>query len=134
MFGSLKRNIFIQKYTAFLLAGLPSFIIAIFINWLLVDFFEFNKLFSYAFVQLFQVVLNFFMCKFFVFKNKSKLNVINQFFQFITGIVFFRFLDWIIYSLIISNFDIYFIFVQVSNTIIFSLFKFLYTKNILEVK
>lgn len=134
MFSLFKRNIFIKKYTAFLLAGLPSFIMAIFINWLFVDIIEFNKLISYAFVQLFQVVLNFFMCKFFVFKNKNKLNIIKQFFQFTIGIVFFRFLDWIIYSLIISNFEIYFIFVQIFNTIIFSLFKFLYSKNILEVK
>lgn len=134
MFSLFKRNIFIKKYTAFLLAGLPSFIMAIFINWLFVDIIELNKLISYAFVQLFQVVLNFFMCKFFVFKNKNKLNIIKQFFQFTIGIVFFRFLDWIIYSLIISNFEIYFIFVQIFNTIIFSLFKFLYSKNILEVK
>ena len=134
MFSLFKRNIFIKKYTAFLLAGLPSFIMAIFINWLFVDIIEFNKLISYAFVQLFQVVLNFFMCKFFVFKNKNKLNIIKQFFQFTIGIVFFRFLDWIIYSLIISNFEIYFIFVQIFNTIILSLFKFLYSKNILEVK
>ena len=133
MLDYIKSTNFLSNYSAFMLAGFPSFLLAIFLNWIMVEYISFDKLISYAIIQILQVVINFFMCKIFVFK-KNKNRIINQFIKFSAGIILFRILDWSFYTLIIFNTDIHFIIIQISNTIIFSIMKFFYSKRVLEKK
>lgn len=123
---------FLRKLINFLIAGLPSFFIALPINYVLVTYFNFAKPLAYIIVLLIQVVINFFMLRRFVFKKHSTEKIYLQFIKFFSGISFFRLLDWGLYSLVVSFTSINFIFVQIANVAIFSVLKFLFSKKILE--
>ena len=114
------------------LAGLPSFLIAIPLNWLLVEYFFLQKPVAYMITLFFQVTVNFFMLRIFVFKDRTEENVLRNYFRFLYGIAFFRFLDWGLYSLLVRYTGIYFLVVQIGNVVIFSLAKFFYSKKIME--
>ncbi|RLD60754.1 MAG: hypothetical protein DRI95_15050, partial [Bacteroidetes bacterium] len=58
--------------------------------------------------------------------------ILNEYYKFFIGIAFFRFLDWGLYSIIVSLSPINYLIVQLGNVFIFSIAKFLYSKKILE--
>ena len=113
-------------------AGLPSFAIAVPLNWFLVEQLSWNKALAYALVLVFQVTLNFFMCRWFVFKNKKDTPVLMQFGQFMSGILFFRLADWALYIVLVNMLNLYFLAVQVANIFIFAILKFKYSQRIME--
>ena len=123
---------FIIKFFKFLLAGLPAFIVAIPLNYVLVSLFDIYKPLAYVIVLFIQVSINFFIVRRFVFHNKGCDNIITEYYKFFIGISFFRFLDWVLYSTIVSLTPINYLIVQLGNVFIFSVAKFLYSKKILE--
>tara|TARA_Y100001970_G_C14259267_1_gene878361 strand:+ start:10992 stop:11405 length:414 start_codon:yes stop_codon:yes gene_type:complete len=126
-----KIKLFFKHYIKFLLAGVPSLIIALPLNLFLVESLGFNKAFSYGLVLCLQITLNFFVLKKYVFKASNKRNFVDSFLKFFAGIAIFRLIDWILYSFIVSFFPGFYILIQLSNVIIFSSIKFRYSKNVI---
>ena len=122
----------LKKLVKFLIAGLPSFLVAVPLNWLLVTRWGFPKGPAYALVLLFQVTLNFFMCRWFVFEKTSDKSLAAEFGAFVAGIAFFRLADWGVYYLLVSVVGFPYLAVQLMNVALFSVLKFLYSERVLE--
>ena len=122
------------KLIKFLIAGLPAFIIAVPLNYLLVKKLNFYQPIAYAIVLIIQVTINFFMCRWIVFKERKKTSLWLQFIQFFSGIGLFRLLDWGIYVFAVEVLDIYFIAVQLFNICFFAIVKFKFSQIIMEHK
>lgn len=129
-----KHSKIIKQLFGFMITGFPAFLLAIPLNWFLVEYIALYKPIAYLITLLFQVSVNFFMLRRFVFTDKKEESVLKQYFQFLAGISVFRFLDWGLYSLLTYYTDIYYLFIQIGNVLIFSIFKFIYSKYILEKK
>lgn len=126
-------KLYVQLFK-FFLAGLPSFIIAIPLNWFLVEIIENDKSTSYLITLFFQVTVNFIFLRQFVFTDKKDESFLSLYLKFLSGIAFFRFLDWVLYTLLVNYTEIYYLFIQIGNVIIFAFFKFFYSKFIMEKK
>ena len=120
------------KLIKFLAAGLPSFIIAVPLNKLLVDWAHWPVAVAYAIVLIIQVTVNFFMCRFFVFEKKSATSLFREFTVFFSGIALFRLADWLVYLLLVKVFGLYYLAVQLGNVILFSVLKFLFSEKTLR--
>jgi len=120
------------KLGGFLAAGLPSFALAVPLNWVLVEKLRWFEPVAYALVLLFQVTVNFFMCRWFVFVDRNEKHILLQFGQFVSGILLFRVADWALYSVLVKVFDFYFLAVQVANIFIFVILKFRVSQKIME--
>lgn len=125
------RNLLVQLIK-FGMAGLPSFLVAIPLNWLLVEQAGLSKPLAYMITLFFQVTVNFILLRIFVFKGSSEETVIKTYFKFLWGIAFFRLLDWGLYTVLVEHTKIYYLLVQIGNVVIFSLAKFFYSKKIME--
>lgn len=119
------------KLVKFLAAGLPAFALAVPLNYLLVGRLGFPVGPVYAFVLLFQVTVNFFMCRWFVFERRSADSLIRQFATFTAGILLFRLADWAVYYLLVNVFGFYYLAVQLANVVVFSVAKFLFSEKTL---
>ena len=130
-----EKNMFklIKKFVLFLIVGLPAFFVAIPANYVFVEQFSISKPIAYAWVLVMQVTINFFMLRRFVFEQIENASIIKQFLKFIIGISIFRLCDWLLYYLVVEFTSIYYLIVQISNVIIFSVAKYFYSKMILEV-
>ena len=115
----------------FLLAGLPSFALALPLNYLLVESAGMHKAAAYGIVLFCQVVVNFFTCYLFVFQKASDRPLMHQFWQFIVGIIGFRCGDWAIYSIATTYLAVPYLFMQIANVTIFSLLKFGFAKKVM---
>jgi putative flippase GtrA len=120
------------KVGGFLVAGLPSFMLAIPLNWFLVDKLSWNTSLAYALVLVFQVTINFFMCRWFVFKDRKEIGLWVQFSQFVTGILLFRLADWGLYTILVKYIGLYYLGVQVANVFIFAFLKFRFSQKVME--
>lgn len=118
----------------FFLAGLPSFVLAVPLNWLLVEVAAIPKPISYLVCLFFQVTMNYVLLRKFVFTNGKHEKFVPQYLKFLSGISFFRFLDWALYSFLVSYTSIYYLFVQIGNVFLFSMFKFVFTKLLMDKK
>ena len=120
------------KLVKFLAAGLPSFLVAVPLNWLFVDVFGMHKGLAYGIVLVFQVATNFFMLRWFVFPKESKTSLLRDFLTFFLGIMFFRFADWCVYYLLVNVFGFYYLAVQLANVVIFATLKFFFSDKALK--
>ncbi len=127
-----KSKKLVIQLLSFGLAGLPSFLIAIPLNWLLVEYMFMQKPVAYMITLFFQVTANFIMLRIFVFRERTDERVLKTYFRFLYGIAFFRLLDWGLYTLLVKYTEIYYLVVQIGNVVIFSLAKFFYSKKIME--
>ncbi len=118
----------------FLAVGLPAFLIAIPLNYFLVEKVLWPKPVAYAVVLLVQVTINFFACILFVFKRDQSRSMLSQFLIFMAGIVAARVLDWGLYSILVKTTSIHYIAIQFFNVIIFSLAKFTFARKTIEGK
>ncbi len=118
------------KFTGFLLAGLPSFIIAIPLNWALVEYAHLVKPLAYALVMVFQISLNFFTSRWLVFDSPPGKTFPRQFAEFFSGIAVFRIADWALYSLLVQFTPHLYLVVQVINVVLFSFLKFLFCRKV----
>ena len=116
----------------FLAAGLPSFLLAVPLNWFLVEHLQWQESIAYALVLVFQVSVNFFMCRWFVFKDRKSTALWVQFYQFTIGILFFRLADWALYTVLVRFAGLYYLAVQVANVFIFAVLKFKFSKKVME--
>ena len=123
-----------MKLIKFLLAGLPSFLVAIPVNWLLVEQLNMGKALSYACVLFMQVTINFFICRVWVFESAGRQSILVRYFQFLAGIFFFRLADWGLYTVLVSFFGLFYLGVQVFNIVIFAFLKFHFSKRVIERK
>lgn len=121
-----------SKLLKFFAAGLPSFLIAIPLNWLLVTRAGWPKPAAYAVVLALQVTINYFACRFFVFDAERGGGLWKSFAVFVNGILLFRLLDWGVYSLLTTQFDLPFIGVQLFNVALFGLLKFEFSRRVFE--
>jgi putative flippase GtrA len=120
------------KLGGFLAAGAPSFALAVPLNWLLVSHLHWNKAGAYGLVLVVQVTLNFFMCRWFVFKNRKQTPLWTQLVRFLSGIMLFRAADWALYTVLVSVLGFYFLAVQVANIVIFAVLKFEFARRVME--
>ena len=120
------------KIGKFLAAGVPAGLVALPVNYLLVESAHLNKPTAYAIVLIFQVTVNFFICRHFVFEKTSASSVRAQFLQFMGGILAFRSADWALYSLLVGFFGNYFLILQVINAILFAWLKFRFSERVME--
>ncbi len=121
-----------HKVLRFILFGIPAFLIAIPLNWFLVEKLLWHKTTAYAIVLMVQVTINFYICIRFVFKRDPSKNLAAQFLVFMAGILAARVLDWGLYSLLINTTPIHYIAIQFFNVIIFSLAKFTFARKAIE--
>jgi len=131
---SLYKKYFGVKLIKFLLAGLPSFLVAVPVNWLLVEQLDINKALSYACVLYMQVTINFFVCRFWVFEAASNKSLGLQYVQFLAGIFFFRLADWGVYYVLVSLCGFFYLGVQACNIVIFAFLKFHFSRQVIERK
>jgi len=115
-----------------MLVGFPSFLVAMLLNVFFVSNLQWNVPLSYAIVITMQVIINFFLCKKFVFENNSKKTLKVQFMMFVSGIAVFRLLDWVLYSILVEIVCLYFLYIQIFNILFFSVLKFFYSKTVFE--
>lgn len=115
----------------FVASGLPSFLVAIPLNYLLVEKAGVGKGLSYALVITFQVTVNFFVCRYFAFNRTDKKSILAEFGVFFSGIMLFRVGDWGLYYLIVEllHFEQYLL-VQTMNVFVFAILKFLFSEKI----
>lgn len=122
------------KLFNFLAVGIPAFLIAVPLNWFLVEKLLWPKPAAYALVLILQVTINFFACILFVFKRDQTRSLASQFAIFTSGILAVRILDWGLYSLLVKTTSIHYLIIQFSNVILFSLAKFAFARRIIEGK
>lgn len=113
------------RYVRFLLAGLPSALLALPLNMALVELAHWPKSYAYGAVLAFQVCLNYFFCRRWVFLRPSGSSEAFTFsgFTFIVG--FFRLLDWASYTFLVSRANLWYGWIQLFNLAAFSIGKFL---------
>ena len=116
----------------FLAAGLPAFFVAIPLNYCLVELAHFPKPLAYAVALLFQVIVNFFMCRWLVFTSGTHKTIGRQFLEFVVAILTFRLTDWAVYAFLVEIADLHYLAVQIFNVVIFAVLKFKLSRRIIE--
>lgn len=119
-----------RRWLAFVAAGAPSFLAAIPLNIFLVQYFRLPIAPAYAIVLLFQVTLNFVICRHFVFDRNPDGSIWREFLLYVGGISVFRFFDWLLYTVLVYSFEWNFVAAQVLNIVLFSALKFLYSERV----
>ena len=88
-----------KKLFFFLIAGLPSFILAIFLNLYLVEVVEIDSIISYGIILIIQVIINFFINLKFVFNDNNSKSQLAKFVYFLILILIIRSMDWFFFVL-----------------------------------
>ena len=114
----------------FLAVGLPAFLLAVPLNYALVELGGISKGVSYALVLVFQVSTNYFLCRWFVFARSGRAWY-RDFAWFVSGILAIRCLDWGVYWVLVNVFGFFYLIVQLTNVAIFSVIKFVFSEKVL---
>jgi putative flippase GtrA len=117
-----------------MLAGIPAFALAVPLNWLLVEQGGVSKSAAYATVLIAQMTINFLICRWFVFSQRTFDSLIRQYVSFISGNAMIRLLDWVMYAVIVSFLPSAYLLVQLANAALFSLVKFSFARLIFARK
>lgn len=120
------------KYFKFLIAGAPSFLIAVPLNYFLVETVLIGPSVAYFIVLMVQVAINFMMLYFFVFNSHNEDHFFVKFYKFFIGIMGIRIIDWLFYSIVVIVFDVYYILMQIINVFLFSLLKYKLSESVIE--
>jgi putative flippase GtrA len=121
------------KLFKFLAAGLPSFVVAVPLNYLLVDRADLHTGVAYALVLLAQVSVNFFMCRLFVFERTAiRPPIVKEFLAFVAGMAVFRLADWVVYYVLVNQVGVSYLAVQLSNVVFFAVLKFLFAERVMK--
>ena len=119
------------KFLRFLLAGLPAAVFAVPLNIFLVEMLTLSKPVSYALVLCVQIVVNFFICRSYVFgESGAPLWLVFSRFFFAIGLI--RLLDWLAYFFLLPYFGRWYALIQLGNLVIFSVLKFFLARFALE--
>jgi putative flippase GtrA len=122
----------IGKLVRFLAAGLPGFLVALGLNWLLVSFGNWPKPLAYALVLLVQFTLNFFVCFYWVFERKTPRPTWRQYWQLLSGVAITRGADWVVYTILTGVAGLPYLAVQLFNVLLFALLRFKFATMIFE--
>ena len=125
-------RILFPKLIKFLAVGLPAFLIAVPLNWFLVESLLWPKPLAYALVLVVQVTINFFACIYFVFERDKSRSLAAQFVVFMSGILAARVLDWGLYTLLVHTTPVHYLLIQLFNVVVFSLAKFAFARRTIE--
>lgn len=121
-----------KKLFFFLIAGLPSFILAIFLNLYLVEVVQIDSIISYGIILIIQVIINFFINLKFVFNDNNSKSQLTKFVYFLILILIIRSMDWFFFVLLVKYFEIWYLSAQIISVLIFGLAKFYISKKIFE--
>ena len=121
-----------KKLFRFLLAGLPAFGVALFLNYALVKWLNMAKPAAYVVVLFVQIVINYFACRYLVFAVNPSLNLWRSFVAFFNGVILFRIADWGVYVLLTSWLGLPYLAVQLFNVALFSVLKFEFSRGVFE--
>lgn len=120
---SLLKEINNLKLIRFLFISSLSFILNNLFNYIFIELFEFKEYLSTAITYIILLILNFFLCKFYVFNVKTKsLNFLN-FFSIVGS---FRFLEYISFLIIYNFFELHYLVIINTVSIIFLFTKFIF--------
>lgn len=112
-------------------SGAPAFILAIPLNWALVERGGLSHAPAYLLVLLFQVAVNYLMCRRFVFPAAGDRGFFAEFFPFVSGVMVIRVLDWLTYQIWVGPLGVYYLIAQILNVPIFAIVKFLFAERLL---
>lgn len=119
------------KFLRFLIAGLPAAVLAVPLNIFLVEKLALPKPLSYAVVLCTQIVINFYICRSYVFgETGAPLWLVFSRFFFAIGLI--RLLDWLAYFYLLPYFGRWYVLLQLGNLVIFSVLKFFLARFALE--
>ena len=119
------------KFLRFLIAGLPAAVLAVPLNVFLVEKLDLSKPLSYAVALFTQIVINFFICRSYVFGDTgAPLWLVFSRFFFAIGLI--RLLDWLAYLYLLPYFGRWYVLLQLGNLVIFSVLKFFLARFALE--
>lgn len=118
------------KFIQFMATGLPAFLMAVGLNFALVDRLGVNRALAYAGVLVAQSFVNFVLLRLFVFKKSptSSTTAAQDFATLFAGVAVVRALDWGLYSFLVHAFEWPFLVVQLGNVALFSVVRFLYAE------
>jgi putative flippase GtrA len=120
------------KLLKFLGAGLPAFVVAVPLNFWLVDRVGWPKPLAYFLVLFLQVSFNYLMCKVFVFRSEGRRASVGEYAKFTSGLLLFRAFDWGLYVILVEYVGVYYLLAQISNVVIFSIAKFFFAEKLLS--
>ena len=112
------------RYARFLAAGLPSALLALPLNLALVELARWPKPGAYAAVLVFQVCLNYVLCRHFVFPRSVGGSEISAFSGFALVVGSFRLLDWAVYAYLVNRIEFWYGWLQILNLAAFSVMKY----------
>jgi putative flippase GtrA len=121
-----------SKILKFLAAGLPAFLVALPLNWLLVSRLGWPKPAAYALVLWVQVSLNFFACFYLVFDRRGGRPTLAQYWLFLSGIAAFRAADWVAYTAMVEWAGVPYLAAQLVNVTLFAVLKYRFSSSVFE--
>lgn len=123
----------VPRVIYFGISGLPGFVIAIGLNYTLVDLLNLNVYGSYIVVLIVVSLMNYFIIDKYIFPDQNKKNsTLKKFTGFAAVIVTSRVLEWMMYSLIVYHTNIYYIFIQIFVSTLFVFIKYFILKKIFK--
>lgn len=126
-----------KRVVRFLAWGFPAFVISLLLNTFLTTTLGWPKPVSYLVALYIQVSINYFICRRIVFDSDPDVPMLPQYLHFMTGVAFFRLLDWGLYSLLVAFvpfFAVYYQAAQIFNVVLFSVLRFKFSESIFERK
>ena len=116
----------------FMASGLPSFLLAVPLNYMLVEWAHWHKSLVYALIMTMQVTINFFLCRRWAFDRRDNHALWQEFSAFFTGIMLFRCGDWLVYTVLVRFVPAHYLLVQCGNVVLFGLLKFLFSERLFK--
>ncbi|MCE9616332.1 MAG: GtrA family protein [Lentisphaerae bacterium] len=116
----------------FFAAGLPAFVLAVPLNYVLVELLHLPRPVAYAIVIILQVCANFVLCRYWVFTRRQAGSPLREFGVFVAGILGFRVADWCVYVALVNGLGWYYLAVQLLNVVLFGALKFLFSERVLK--
>lgn len=122
----------LRRFGAFMLIGLPAFVLAIGLNIALVEWASVPTWLAYALVLWVQITINFFLARRFVFEaSTAHASLRAQYLTFLGGVSIVRFLDWLAYVIMVAA-GVFFIAAQLINVVAFSVVRFVFARRVIE--
>ena len=107
------------KFIKFALFGGVVFTWGILLNFFTVEVLHADKRFAYLFVIISQILICFFLNRYFIFDNNER-NIFQTFSGYLAALAIFRTADWIFYVIQINWLDLPYLLAQtLSNSLIF---------------
>jgi putative flippase GtrA len=122
----------LSKFAAFLATGVPAFLLAVPLNYILVNYIGLSHELSYVIVLLISQIINFVLVKIFVFRGWKKNSPQKQVLYFVVTTSLIRLLDWLVYVVMVEYASVYFIVAQLTNVVAFSVLRFCVNRIILK--